>query len=80
TLEGHRSWAWAVAFSSDGELLASTSTDRTLRLWSVRTGECLRVLQVETGWLLSVAFSPDNRMLATSSQDHTIKLWDISTD
>ncbi|KAF3891267.1 WD40 repeat domain-containing protein [Tolypothrix campylonemoides VB511288_2] len=37
---------WAIAFSPDGQMLASGSDDQTIRLWNARDGTCLVVLQV----------------------------------
>ncbi|KAK5202643.1 hypothetical protein LTR47_011571 [Exophiala xenobiotica] len=39
TLEGHSSWVNSVAFSPDGQQLASGSRDESVRLWDARTGE-----------------------------------------
>ena len=47
-LEGHTSAVWAVAISTDGAKIVSGSLDKTVRVWSMETGEvpvCLRVIQ-----------------------------------
>jgi WD40 repeat protein len=67
-----------VAFSPDGQFLASGSWDTTIKLWEVASGREVRTLTGHTGWVLSVAFSPDGQFLASGSGDKTIKLWDIS--
>lgn len=69
----------SVAFSPDGQLLATGDTDRELRIWRVADGKNLLTCQGHTNWIWSVAFSPDGRMLASGSDDKTIKLWDVQT-
>jgi len=78
TLTGHTSLVNSVAFSPDGRLLASGSSDKTIKLWDVATGSEVRTLKGHTHYVLSVAFSPDGRLLASGSWDDTIKLWDVS--
>ena len=51
TLTGHTRYVWAVAFSPDGRLLATASSDRTARVWDVATGGCLRTLTGHNGRL-----------------------------
>ena len=81
TLGGHGGWVssgnWvlSVCFSPDGRRLASGSGDRTVRLWDVETGACVRTLEGHGGWVMSVCFSPDGRMVASSSFDRTVRLW-----
>ncbi|NJM63942.1 MAG: hypothetical protein HC849_33475 [Oscillatoriales cyanobacterium RU_3_3] len=42
--EGHSHLVSSVAFSPDGEAIASGSQDQTVRIWNAKTGECTRVL------------------------------------
>ncbi|KAL8299114.1 hypothetical protein RB593_009143 [Gaeumannomyces tritici] len=79
TLEGHSGWVRSVAFSPDGQRLASGSDDNTVKLWDAATGACLQTLEGHSGWVRSVAFSPDGQRLASGSDDNTVKLWDAAT-
>ena len=76
---GHTDYVWDVAFSPDGQMLASGSWDQTVRLWDVETGLLLNTLIRHTGLVESVAFSPDGQTLASSGWDNTIRLWNPTT-
>ncbi len=75
TLEGHTDLVWSVAFSPNGQTLASGSQDRTIRLWNPNNGNLKRTLTGHRDAVNSVAFSPDGRTLASGSWDGTIRLW-----
>ena len=70
---------YSVAFSPDGQTLASGSDGMTVRLWDVVTGEHKHTLKGHTAGVTSVAFSPDGEMLASGSNDMTVRLWDAVT-
>ena len=46
TFTGHQSWVLAVAFHPDGNTLASSSADGTIKLWNIKTGDCIKTLRV----------------------------------
>ena len=80
TLTGHLSTITCVAFSLDGQLLASGSDDETVLLWPIslkaKTGEHPRILIGHNDRVLGVTFSPDGKTLASRSRDGIVLLWD----
>lgn len=69
-------------FSPNGTMLAtvsSDSSDKTAKIWDVKTGECKATLTGHANRVTSVAFSKDGTKVATASLDSTAKVWDIKT-
>ncbi|KAJ7097617.1 hypothetical protein C8R44DRAFT_643164 [Mycena epipterygia] len=79
-LEGHTEQVNSVAFSPDGKRIVSGSSDTTLRLWDVETGEGVgQPLIGHTDFVNSVMFSPDGRQIVSGSGDATVRLWDAES-
>jgi WD40 repeat protein len=74
---GHENTVTTAAFSPDSRLLASGSSDRTLRLWPIDGGEC-RVLPGHTDVIYTVAFHPSGTRLASAARDGVVWLWDVA--
>ncbi|MBF2050079.1 MAG: NACHT domain-containing protein [Elainella sp. C42_A2020_010] len=70
----------SVAFSPDGEWIATGDGNGQVRLWQTADGQPSEILaDAYTGWVWTVAFSPDGAMLAGGGVDPTIKLWNPAT-
>jgi serine/threonine protein kinase len=78
TLKGHMHHVVGVAFGPAGQLLASGSTDKTVRLWNPRLGQAVSTLQKHTDGVWSVAFSPDGSLLASGGRDALVVVWDVA--
>ncbi len=70
---------YGVAFSPNGEMLASAHKDNIVRLWEVETRELIQTLEGHRFSVRSVAFSPDGNILASGGMDARVLLWDLDT-
>ena len=76
----HTSWVNSVThwFSREGQRLATASEDKTVRVWDVESGKCLRVLTGHTRSVNTVTALPTVGQLASGSSDKLIFVWDIA--
>jgi WD40 repeat protein len=68
-----------VAFSPDGQWIATSDMSGEVQLWNARTGQQHQTLQADAVWTWVVAFSLNNQVLATAGDDYQVKLWDVQT-
>jgi WD40 repeat protein len=73
-LSGHGSYVQSVAFSPDGDLIASASAN-LIRVWDAETGQLLYTLPGHTRVVLDVEFSPDGARLVSASADGTVRVF-----
>ncbi|MEG3924304.1 nSTAND1 domain-containing NTPase [Microcoleus sp. T3_D1] len=75
-LQGHLDAVRNVSFSPDGQMFATASYDRTVKLWRRDGSPVVKTLSGHTDAVMSVSFSPDGKMIASGSRDGTVRLWD----
>ncbi|MDJ1175967.1 CHAT domain-containing protein [Roseofilum capinflatum] len=75
TLFGYDAIIRSLAFSHDGNLLASGTYEGRLNIWNWKAGQLLHSLSAECNNVSCLTFSPDNQILASGCSDSTIKLW-----
>jgi WD40 repeat protein len=66
-----------VAFSKDGDILATGSYDHTVRLWRAADGALLKILYGHGNYVTDLAFSSSGELLASGSYDGTVILWGV---
>jgi len=76
-LAGHLSRVLDLDYSPSGQWLASSSEDRTIRIWDLAAGYH-RIFTGHTGEVYTLAFAPRGDLLASGSRDGTIKLWRVA--
>ena len=74
----HDGYVWALAFSSNRQLLAAGDGEGIVKIWDVQKQQAIAQLEGDTTQVYSVAFSPDGRTLASAGYQGQIKLWAVA--
>jgi WD40 repeat protein len=77
----------SVAVSRDGRRVVSGGSDKTVRVWDVETGECLKVMEGHTDGVGSVAVSRDGKRVVSGGLENSdardktdnLRVWDVET-
>ena len=78
-MHGHTSYVYPVAYSPDGQWIASGSWDHTVRLWDARTGEPCAP-SPPARHVRALAFSPDSSWLVCGCDGKDqLQIWDVAT-
>jgi dynein assembly factor with WDR repeat domains 1 len=64
-----------VQFNPQGNRIITASSDKTCRMWSVETGECLQILEGHIDEIFSCAFNYEGDTVITGSKDNTCRIW-----
>jgi len=60
-----------------GMFLCSGSRDRTMRLWLVQDGVCVKTMRGHDNWIRDVLFHPSGKYILSCSDDRTVRVWDL---
>jgi WD40 repeat protein/uncharacterized caspase-like protein/energy-coupling factor transporter ATP-binding protein EcfA2 len=74
--QAHQDIINAITFNHDGQLLASGSADKTIKIW--QENKLIKTFTGHADRVTSLSFSPDNQILASGSADKTLKLWRLA--
>ncbi len=76
---GHLSSVNQMDFNLVNSILATAGNDRTLGIWSLKTGKILHKWSEHTGQILTCTFSPDGQLLASAGKDNQVIIREVQT-
>ncbi|MDJ0596696.1 MAG: AAA-like domain-containing protein [Pleurocapsa sp. MO_226.B13] len=77
TFSGHIDVVNSVSYSRNGKLIASASSDNTVKIWQ-KNGKLRHTLKGHQDSVIDVAFSPTKDLIVSASEDNTVKLWSVT--
>ncbi|MGQ4648222.1 protein kinase domain-containing protein [Lyngbya aestuarii] len=79
TLEDHKDYVYALAISPDGKTLVSGAGDKSIKIWSLPSGEPQNTFTGHSGEVYALAMSQDGETIVSGSYDNTIRIWNLKT-
>ncbi|MBI1176217.1 protein kinase [bacterium] len=76
TLTGHTWIVTCVAYSPDGNLLASGSQDGSIRIWNPHTAKFIRAFHANEGAVWTLQFTPQGDQIVSAGSDGHVRVWD----
>ncbi len=76
-LEGHKDGVNAVIFTPDKKYIITGSSDKTIKVWDIRTGKEKKTLTGHGDYITSLSITKDGKYLASSSWDGTVHIWSL---
>ncbi|OQA90857.1 MAG: WD domain, G-beta repeat [Elusimicrobia bacterium ADurb.Bin231] len=77
-LKGHTKSVPAIVFSPDGQTLASAGFDKTIKIWRINDGKCVKTIPDNSDWVYCLSFSKDGNYLLAGLGDGKIRIWTTS--
>jgi small GTP-binding protein len=78
-LKGHKGNVLDVSVTPDGKKVVSGSTDKTLKVWDLGSGQCLRTFRGHDSSIFNVKVTPKGDFVVSGSDDGTLKLWNLKS-
>jgi len=77
TLRAHDAYILKCVISPNSKLLATTSSDKQVKVWNLPDFTLEKVLSAHQRWVWDCVFSADSAYMVTASSDNTARLWDV---
>lgn len=71
--------AAAAVGGGGGAFVISTSRDKSIRIWNVKTGALVKTLLGHESWVKHAVVHPSGKFILTCSDDKSIMVWDLAT-
>ena len=78
TLTGHAGWIKSIEITCNENHLLSCSHDKTIKLWNLEDGTCVRTFQGHTEYVYCIRANADGKVISGSS-DKSVKIWDLNS-
>ncbi|ACF15145.1 WD-40 repeat protein [Chloroherpeton thalassium ATCC 35110] len=77
SIKAHPNWISAVAFSNNGQFIATGGWDNQVKLWDAQTGKLVQTFKGHMSAILDLKFTNDGKTLISSSRDESIIFWNL---